>query len=113
MFGYIQADRTRLDEEQAARYRAVYCGLCRTLRREYGAISRLALTYDMTFLAMLLASLYEPDEQSGQESCAPRSSMGCICWSRIRWMWRETCVIIEGSASEGERATANLLRDRW
>ena len=71
MFGYIQADRTRLDEEQAARYRAVYCGLCRTLRREYGAISRLALTYDMTFLAMLLASLYEPDEQSGQERCAP------------------------------------------
>lgn len=71
MFGYLQADRTRLDEAQAARYRAVYCGLCRSLRQTYGAAARLALTYDMTFLRTLLSSLYEPDEQSGQERCAP------------------------------------------
>lgn len=69
MFGYIQADRSRLGEAEAVRYRAVYCGLCRTLRQEYGTAARLALTYDMTFLAMLLSSLYEPDEQSGHERC--------------------------------------------
>ena len=69
MFGYLQADRTRLDEAQAARYRAVYCGLCRSLRQTYGAAARLALTYDMTFLRMLLSSLYEPDERHSRERC--------------------------------------------
>lgn len=69
MFGYLQADRARLDEAQASRYRAVYCGLCRSLRQTYGAAARLALTYDMTFLRMLLSSLYEPDERHGRERC--------------------------------------------
>lgn len=69
MFGYVIADAGRLDEAQRARYRSCYCGLCRALRREYGFASRLALTYDMTFLALLLGSLYEPDEQPGCERC--------------------------------------------
>ena len=69
MFGYLQADRTRLDEAQAARYRAVYCGLCRSLRQTYGAAARLALTYDMAFLTLLLSALYEPDEKAGAARC--------------------------------------------
>ena len=69
MFGYVIADAGHLTEAQLARYRGCYCGLCRTLRREYGFASRLALTYDMTFLTLLLGSLYEPDEQSGCERC--------------------------------------------
>lgn len=69
MFGYVIADATHLDPAQLARYRGCYCGLCRALRREYGLFSRLALTYDMTFLTLLLSSLYEPDEQSGHERC--------------------------------------------
>ena len=69
MFGYVIADAGNLTEAQLARYRGCYCGLCRTLRREYGFASRLALTYDMTFLTLLLGSLYEPDEQQGCERC--------------------------------------------
>lgn len=69
MFGYIIADRGALTDEQQARYKACYCGLCRTLKTRCGGLSRLNLTYDMTFLVMILTALYEPEEQSGEERC--------------------------------------------
>ena len=52
------------------RLRALYCGMCRTLRKHNGNLTRLTLSYDMTFVALVLAALYEPDEQSGLERCA-------------------------------------------
>jgi hypothetical protein len=69
MFGYITADTTALTEEQSMRYRSCYCGLCRALRLRHGGLSRLTLNYDMTFLILLLNSLYEPEEQRGKERC--------------------------------------------
>lgn len=38
-----------------------YCGICMTLKREYGNLSR-PLNFDTTFLQILLTSLYEPDD---------------------------------------------------
>lgn len=69
MFGYVIAELSRLMPEQAARYHSVYCGLCRALRRQYGAVSALTLTYDMTFLTLLLSALYEPEEIHGEACC--------------------------------------------
>ncbi len=69
MFGFVAADRSQLTEEQLLRYRGCYCGLCRKIGHTYGTAQRLALNYDLTFLAMLLSSLYEPDEISGSDSC--------------------------------------------
>lgn len=70
MFGYVRADMSRLSPEQLARYRGCYCGLCRALRQECGGICRMCLNYDITFLVLLLSSLYEPDERHGQARCA-------------------------------------------
>ena len=70
MFGYVTAS-AEMPEERRKRYRAYYCGLCRNLGRRYGAFSRMTLSYDAVFLYMLLSSLYEPEEQSGQERCLP------------------------------------------
>ncbi|MDO4572990.1 MAG: DUF5685 family protein [Clostridia bacterium] len=70
MFGYVIANRELMTPEQEARYRACYCGLCRALRRRRGSLSRLTLNYDMTFLVLLLGSMYEPEEESGEERCA-------------------------------------------
>ncbi len=80
MFGYIVADKNGLSEAQLLRYRAFYCGLCRKLREKYGHLARFTLNYDMTFLIMLLSSLYEPEEQSGTEKCAahPRIKHGYV-----------------------------------
>ncbi len=58
-----------LSDAEQKRYQAAYCGLCRTLGLRHGRLSRLALTYDLTFLALLLSSLYEPDEEPGRCRC--------------------------------------------
>lgn len=57
MFGYVVANLNRLREEDRQRYQAVYCGLCRTLGEISGPECRLALSYDMAFLVLLLSSL--------------------------------------------------------
>ncbi len=69
MFGHIQANLSDLTQEEKERYRSAYCGLCHTLGNRYGFQSRLGLTYDLTFLAMLLSSLYEPRESNETARC--------------------------------------------
>ena len=70
MFGYVITNCKTLSEEERARFRALYCGMCRTLRQRYGNLGRLTLSYDMTFVAMVLSALYEPGERGGEERCA-------------------------------------------
>ena len=69
MFGYVTANLGELTKEQKKRYGAVYCGICRSIRDRSGHLARLGLSYDMAFLALLLMSLYEPEEASGQNIC--------------------------------------------
>ena len=69
MFGFLTARTELLDEERAARYKASYCGLCRSLRSRRGLASGLTLNFDMSFLVLLLSSLYEPEEAGGKDPC--------------------------------------------
>jgi len=69
MFGYIMANNKTLTKEENNRYQEMYCGLCKTLHDQYGITGRMTLTYDMTFLSILLASLYNEPESSGIQKC--------------------------------------------
>lgn len=69
MFGYVRPVLELLNEEEQERYRSVYCGLCQALGQRYGIGARAGITYDMTFFALLLSSLYEPDEQQHTMRC--------------------------------------------
>lgn len=69
MFGYVTIDAQSLPEPRRHRYQAAYCGLCHTLREEYGGTARMTLSYDITFLYLLLSSLYEPAETEGEAFC--------------------------------------------
>lgn len=69
MFGYLAALPGALTPQQQTRYRACYCGLCRELKLRHGELSRLTLNYDLTFLVLLLGSLYEPEESAGELRC--------------------------------------------
>lgn len=71
MFGYVTIQAGSLTQEQQDRYRAFYCGLCHTLKKRYGQLGRITLSYDMTFLLIILSSLYEPEETTQTEYCAP------------------------------------------
>ena len=63
MFGYVRAAPDKLTAEEEQRYRALYCGLCHTLGRRYGAVSRMILNYDFTFLAALLSGAIKTEER--------------------------------------------------
>ena len=52
MFGYVRAVTPVLAPEEARRYEAVYCGLCRTLGERYGKTAQLILNYDFVFLSI-------------------------------------------------------------
>lgn len=69
MFGLVTANLSELTKEQKNRYSGVYCGICRQIRKRSSQLSRLGLSYDMAFLALLLMSLYEPEEESGARAC--------------------------------------------
>lgn len=69
MFGYVTASLQELTKQQRMRYSAVYCGICRRIREQASSSARLGLSYDMAFLALLLMSLYEPEETSGKRAC--------------------------------------------
>ena len=69
MFGYLVAATKVLNEDELGRYKSVYCGLCRSLNRCFGLSARLTLNFDMTFLVLLLSSLYEPAEEKGKSTC--------------------------------------------
>lgn len=58
-----------MTEEQLQRYRGAYCGLCRCLGQRHGQLTRLSLTYDMTFLALFLGGMYEPEETAERFRC--------------------------------------------
>lgn len=57
LFGYIEPDKSQLRLWEYEQYRAVYCGLCRSMGRHTGALSRLTLNYDYVFLAMIRCAL--------------------------------------------------------
>lgn len=63
------ADLRELDKQENRRYNSVYCGICRGIRQRSGSMARFVLSYDMAFLALLLMSLYEPEEVSGKRAC--------------------------------------------
>lgn len=69
MFGYITPAFEVLSEEDKLLFRSFYCSLCREIGKNSQA-ARLALSYDMTFLAILLSALAEDKPESmGKQKC--------------------------------------------
>ena len=60
-------------------YRAIYCGLCKELGREFGPLARLTLSYDFAFLALLDLALRPEKPCFAQERCvaSPLRKHGC------------------------------------
>ena len=73
MFGYIRPCRDSLRMRDYDRYRAAYCGLCHASGTRCGFAARFLVSYDMTFLYLLLQSA-EP------VGCAKK----CRCPARLK-----------------------------
>jgi len=81
MFGYVIPDHTALSPEAQARYRTAYCGLCRRIGALHGLRGRFTLSYDLTFLNLLLSSLYEGETPCVTDhSRCPVHLLGGVDW---------------------------------
>ena len=70
MFGYIRIAKPELKVREYELYKAVYCTLCKRLGKSYGLLSRLTLSYDFTFLALLKMSMTDGCDNFHQKRCA-------------------------------------------
>ncbi|MDD3403900.1 MAG: DUF5685 family protein [Hespellia sp.] len=69
MFGYIIINKAEMKFKDFDLYHSYYCGLCSVLKEKYGKRGQMTLSYDMTFLLLLLTGLYEPEVQKGKARC--------------------------------------------
>ncbi len=69
MYGYVNVNKLELKIKEFYEFRGFYCGLCETLGKRYGIRGRFSLSYDMTFLIVLLTSLYEPEIITKNKRC--------------------------------------------
>lgn len=69
MFGYVTVNKDELKIKEWNRYHAYYCGLCHALKEVAGTKARMTVSYDMTFLTMLLDDLYDCEKEEGESRC--------------------------------------------
>lgn len=77
MFGYIKPHKPELLVREFEQYRAVYCSLCKELGKSYGVVSRLTLSYDCTFLAMVMLACSSNPCEFGQGRCVVNPVKKC------------------------------------
>ena len=69
MLGVMTIRKDELKFREFDRYRGYYCGLCRAIGDRCGGVCRMALSFEMTFLAMLMTSLYEMETTDEKHRC--------------------------------------------
>ena len=69
MYGYIIANQDELKIKDYKKYRSYYCGLCHMLSKKHGPKGQITLSYEMTFLAVLLTALYEEPLKHEKHRC--------------------------------------------
>ena len=80
MFGYININQKIMTEENKNAYQSYYCGLCRKLKSDCGTKGQMLLTYDMTFLVVLLTGLYELSNEESEITCALHPTKKRTVW---------------------------------
>ena len=70
LFGYIRPKIPELKVREYDQYKGIYCSLCKCMGKEYGIASRFALSYDSTFLVLLMLGL--------EKDCTPFHAGKCV-----------------------------------
>ncbi len=69
MFGYINPDSPYLFKKDETLYKAIYCGMCKSIGEGCGNFSKSALTYDMAFMSALLHNIANCDVKIEKRRC--------------------------------------------
>ncbi len=104
MFGYVSVNKAHLTEEEYGAFTSYYCGVCRATGDVASHIARLGLSYDITFLALLLSSVFGEGEER-EIICAihPQKKRRC----------RFNDKVVDYAASVGVILSYLKLSDDW
>ena len=69
MFGYVKPFKPHMRICEYETYSSVYCGLCRTLGKNYGLAARMTLSYDFAFLGLMALALNDSEAEIVQRRC--------------------------------------------
>ena len=69
MFGYVRPCVPELKVRDNELYRATYCGLCRTMGKNTGCLSKMTLNYDFVFLALLQMAVNDEEVKVKMRRC--------------------------------------------
>lgn len=69
MFGYVKTDMPYLYVKDTILYKAMYCGLCKSIGKTCGNKGRLLLNYDLTFLSVFLHNVMGLDVKIEKQRC--------------------------------------------
>ena len=69
MFGYVKPRRPELRVKEDELYRAAYCGLCRSMGKCTGCLSRMFLSYDIVFLLLARLALEGTEAELKPRRC--------------------------------------------
>lgn len=69
MFGYVKPDDPYLYKKDDVLYRAMYCGLCKSIGATCGQMARFSLTYDVAFLSVFAHNLLGCDVTIKKSHC--------------------------------------------
>lgn len=105
MFGYVTVCKECMSQEDYDLFRAYYCGLCHATGKQCSQISRLGLSYDITFLAIVLSAVTECGDEFSKYRCAahPLKNHAAVINSRA----------VDYAASMGVILTYLKFLDDW
>lgn len=105
MFGYVTICKGALSEDAYNTFRAYYCGLCKTIGKRCSHLSRMGLSYDITFLAIMLSSLDKEETHMRDKKCMLHPMRKNICVENDR--------AVEYAADMGVILSYLKLLDDW
>lgn len=87
MFGYVSISKAPLSEEEYEEFTSYYCGVCKATGDVASNTARLGLSYDITFLALVLGSVFNDGEEKTIRCLAhPQKKRKCrFCDSSINY----------------------------
>ena len=69
MFGYVRTDTPYLYIKDDTLYKAMYCGVCKGIAQVCGQSARMGLSYDVTFLSVILHNIAGLDVKIEKSHC--------------------------------------------
>ncbi len=69
MFGYLKPDNPYLYLKDETLYKAMYCGICKSIGKVCGQVPRVTLTFDMAFMNAISHNILGVDVSINKERC--------------------------------------------